>query len=53
MMELYRRFGDIIVAKNSTKSLHSVIATRMIKKVNKDDDDKSNDSEKENESDVE
>lgn len=61
MMELYsgfsawlNKFGrDIIVAKNSTKSLHSVIATRMIKKVNKDDDDKSTDSEKENESDWE
>jgi len=61
MMELYsgfsawlNKFGrDIIVAKNSTKSLHSVIATRMIKKVSKDDDDKSTDSEKENESDWE
>jgi hypothetical protein len=61
MIELYSGFAawlnkygrTIIVAKNSTKSLHSVLATRMVKKMNKHVDDKSTDSERENESDEE
>lgn len=61
MIELYSGFAawlnkygrTIIVAKNSTKSLHSVLATKMVKKMNKHVDDKSTDSERENESDEE